>query len=613
MTEEQDKSPAADGGYTSVVYFHGMGEQRRYEELSRLIDVLDGYAYWSFRTANRPMGTLQKIHARIEPPNDEQKSDVSYVRVYHTPAGKQTPKELRPFRFYEVYWAPVTAGGHSAFDVIRWLLRQILTPFAVVFSPWRERQRQRRASLHSLWEKMRHGGYGEFHATNFAQLLNKYNEFERLDSRRELVSGSFADFKKFLKEANSDNPDRLILLIKLANLWFWEYLFTELFTLFVLLSLGLSIFLGFGGLLLLVTAVTDALTSLVPKLDKFTASAPIGKIFAWGALYGREHLLEITLALVSVLGIGSFLRNYLGDVQIWSTYQETDVNYQKRQEIIDKAVQLLKHVLADSKCQRVVVIAHSLGTAIAIDALLDLGKFNRARKTEAPMFGPIKLEKLDHVVTFGSPIDKIHYFFESHADKHHRYNRVVDEVRGDIGEVPFAKNRKPHIHWINFWDIGDVISGPLETPSNPRNPWLRVDNVRVQSYRFPDPVASHSAYFEHSDVIGHLFEIIFEGKGSLRGFSSEAKDEKELEQQFLGPGTVETKQRLVQVAVLAVPWMIAVIAMAYASGIPQSVVTPFFWLTILLVVGLVLSWLSSRASGHLKPMKLNVSSESAED
>jgi hypothetical protein len=482
MTEEQNKAPKAPNDaadYTAVVYFHGMGEQRRYEEVSRLIDVLDGYTYYSFHRENRPLGRLQNIRARLEPPRGEGKRDVSYVRLDHTPANASTPKIFTSFRFYEAYWAPVTAGGRSAWTVLRWMLRQILTPFAMIHSPWRERQRQRRASLHSLWENMRQHGYGQFHAVNFAQLLNNYNDFERADSRRAFPNGSFVDFKRFLEQKNTDDPNRLKLLLKLADLWHSQYQRTEYFTLFALLSLGLAIGLAFIGLLALVSTVTNGLTSFLANSNNSANETNlITSALSWVANYARTHLLEIALFISTVL-VARFLRDYMGDVQIWSTYQETDVNYAKRREILDSTVQLLSHVLIDPQCHRVVVVAHSLGTAIAIDALLELGRYNRARNRSVPMHGPIELEKLDQVITLGSPIDKIHYFFESRTSKHHRFNRVVEEVRGDIGEVPFAKNRKPHMHWINFWDVGDIISGPLETSSNPRNPWLRVDNVRV--------------------------------------------------------------------------------------------------------------------------------------
>jgi esterase/lipase superfamily enzyme len=44
-------------------------------------------------------------------------------------------------------------------------------------------------------------------------------------------------------------------------------------------------------------------------------------------------------------------------------------------------------VLADRHCARVLVVAHSLGTPIAMDALLQFGRHNRAR-TDNSMSNP---------------------------------------------------------------------------------------------------------------------------------------------------------------------------------------------------------------------------------
>jgi len=49
-----DTKPAgpAPASYSSVVYFHGMGSQRRYEETSRLIDSIDRYLVRQHRSGH---------------------------------------------------------------------------------------------------------------------------------------------------------------------------------------------------------------------------------------------------------------------------------------------------------------------------------------------------------------------------------------------------------------------------------------------------------------------------------------------------------------------------------------------------------------------------------
>src|SRR5262249_12071333 len=88
------------------------------------------------------------------------------------------------------------------------------------------------------------------------------------------------------------------------------------------------------------------------------------------------NVLGVVALVVSAAGLTRFIKVYLGDVQFWCTYEETDEKHVKRRAILDEATVMLEHVLRDERCARVVVVAHSLGTAIAMDALLQLGRYN---------------------------------------------------------------------------------------------------------------------------------------------------------------------------------------------------------------------------------------------
>lgn len=603
MTSEQEKTTGTETteGYTAVVYFHGMGEQRRYEEVSRLVDALDAYAHHAFHGHGQAVGTLEQIRARLEPPRGEQKRDMSYVRVYHRPPGAKGPQDFCVYRFYEAYWAPITAGGHKAWAVFKWMLHQVLIPLQTLSSPWRARQRLRRAALHSLWERMREKGYGPFQAADFAKLLYAYNGFERPDSRRKHPEGRFPQFLAYLGELYANKPDTKVRLEKLALRWRRRYVGTELRNLLVLVSLVLALLLGLGGLFLGVTALLDAATGWL-SANAAPGAEGILALLGKGAVYGQKNAWGVVVAILSFLGITGFLRNYMGDVQLWTTYEETDTKYAKRREILKLGADLLTHVLSDKHCERVVVVAHSLGTAVAVDSLLELGRHNRARHLEAPMLGPLEVEKLDHFVTMGSPVDKIHYFFESQAGKYHRYNRVVEEVRGDIGTVPFAKNRKPYIHWVNYWDQGDVISGALETPSNPQWAYLRVDNVQVRNFWFPDPGASHSGYFQHEGVIGDLFSMIFQRGWSFRlaPGSTQARD---YEQLYVGPGKSQGVALFFQAIALLIPWLAGAGAAWKLFGLQEGVAAVLYSLAGGLAGALVLGWAVGKLRGHLMKLK----------
>jgi hypothetical protein len=547
--------------YTAVIYVHGMGQQRRFEEMSRLIDSLDRHAFQVVRTdpdpnrKDRDPRWLVDIKPALEPcrVSDGGAEDVGFIRMDCQPPGA-VHRVGSLYRFYEVYWAPLVAGGSPLSSVIPWLVRQVMTPVRIVGSPWRERQRLRRAALHGLWRRHWLQPICRPNDGDLTKLLSAYHGFEGPEARRDHAKGSFRQFRQYLGAQFRQRPDTATRLDRIARLWRVYAVGAECAHFFVLVTLvgTLAILLGLSGY-----AIWRGLGWLWSR--GLAAGMPLE---SWAdALTTLEQTPANALAILSLLlsaaGLTRFVKVYLGDVQFWCTYEETDEKHAKRSAILGQATRMLEHVLVDPACARVVVVAHSLGTAIATDALLQLGRYNRARTADNPIRGPLPLEKIAVYVTMGSPVDKIHYFFESYRSAYHRYIRVVEGLRGDITEIPFAKNRKPYIHWINFWDRADLVSGSLETPAGANIEGLRVDNVEVSSYAFPDPGASHSAYFEHREVIAHLYEIIFKGSGDFRT-APKAADNRgvDYEKVFLEPGSGRPATIVLQGLALAVPWIL---------------------------------------------------------
>jgi hypothetical protein len=148
--DSEHKAPGAPSpkGYTAVLYFHGMGNQRRYEEVSRLVDALDAES----RRRKKREDELRNIHARAEPPRVPLPKDVTYISCFQ--AQQRQDKWIRhEVRFHEVYWAPITAEGVPFWEVVNWLLGQMLNPVRALLSPWRLRARLRRAALYDRWER----------------------------------------------------------------------------------------------------------------------------------------------------------------------------------------------------------------------------------------------------------------------------------------------------------------------------------------------------------------------------------------------------------------------------------------------------------------------------
>jgi len=578
--------------YTSVVYVHGIGSQRRYEESSRLVDRLDRYLFNEHARGNSK-GKLSNIKVRVEPLRAPEKKDiVGYIRTIFGGGPENIPSSA--VRFYELYWAPVMADVSSPRGVLRWLFQQPLRPWQTAFSPWRERQRLRRSTLVALFEPGRSLPAGA-ERRDGGQLLKLYNDFEGLEAQRAYPKGTFAEFLNYVRQEEEKKPDRLKRHLKLAHVWRRAYIFEELRNAAVLSTLTLLIVLLAGGALFGTIMLLKLLVAahVVPSMPG-NHGQPLQPYF--------KTAVGVLSSLAGLLGVGRLLTDYLGDVEAWATYEETDAKHVARDKVLDQSMELLTHVLCDDACKRVVVVAHSLGTSIAHDALLALTHRNLARDQRDPMDAAVPLSKIDQFVTLGSPIDKIEYFFESYSSQSHRYKRVVEALRGDIGSEPFSHRHIPHVHWINFWDEGDAISGALQSPSGKAQYLQRIDNVHVATYAFPAPAASHFGYFENRTVISSLFEIIYRSKFSFwPATKGLALPPEQYEERCLGPGQLPKGRRTLLLIALAIPWVTLAGLMARIFGCDLTAL--WLWAAAAIAgIVLLIAYCSSRHAGSLDPI-----------
>jgi hypothetical protein len=589
VAEVEDQSAEtgeAASTYTAVIHVHGMGSQRRFEETATLIDSLDRYVH----KARRAAGALLRIAARSEKSRADPERTVSYIRTVWAeklPDGDQAYSQVR---FYEVYWAPVMAGQQSPWRILRWIFSQVWRPWLTGWSPWRERQRLRRSALAQLFQPgMPRPAQAQ--DNDFHKLVELYDDYEGLPAQRAHGRGGFKEFLLFIESRFKSRPETVRRLQGLAHLWRRHYRRNELRAAFVLTTIALALLLAAGGT---IAAVLMVLRWVASANWQFPDEVAAWLKADWKTAAG------LASSLFLFLGLGKFLTDYMGDVEAWSTYRETDEKHERRQKVLDRATEAFSHVLADPRCTRVVVTSHSLGTTIANETLLALARNNRASNAQDPLTGPVRLDKIEHLVTMGSPIDKIEYFFESYSSRSHRYKRTVEELRGDIGREPFSRNRKPYIHWINFWDEGDVISGSLQSPLNRERVDHRVDNVHVRHFRFPAPGASHLAYLDSHKVVSTLFDIIYCRASSFRTLPVVPGRGPDYDSVALGPGEPRGDRRIFHFAALALPWFAAIAAAFYVYGVRGSV-WPYLpaGLALLLLVG---GYAWSRLSGHRDPV-----------
>ena len=574
--------------HTSVIYVHGIGSQRRYEETSRLIDSLDTYLTHQ-ADAGTPQGLIRGIDPVMEPLRAERTGIISYIRTRLTHRPGQPVPEVR---FYEIYWAPVMAEQKSPWRIVKWMFSQVTRPYRTLMTPWRDRQRLRRAALVALYEQRLNDATLK-NPEDFKILLNRYDKFEGIPALTKHPNGSFPDFLAFVGEDPDQPPERIAACHLLAQDWLASYRKTEFANAIALVTVALS-------LALVAIAVPVAVQTLLQAVIGIEwVRSLLGKL-GIGPDFDLSAAVSVSLALASIAGVGKLLSDYMGDVESWATYEETDEKHLARNKVMDQSLEVLTHVLTDPECDRVAVVSHSLGTSIAHDALLSLTRRNRGNggPRQDVMEKPVPLEKIEHFITMGSPIDKIEYFFESYASVSHRYKRVVEDLRGDIGTAPFTKNRKPHVHWINFWDAGDQISGALQSPASAEMTLNRVDNQQVASYHFPSTAASHAGYFTHRRVIATIFEAVYLRQHSFRTLVQPAPDQPyDYAGVYLPQGPhKDPRQWYLRVALL-IPWLVALGFLVRLIGL-AGLAGVIWWVAAAIALALFLCSVASKSNGH---------------
>lgn len=562
-------SPAVslpDSRYTAVVYFHGMGNQRRYEEVSSLLTQLDNLVFIQRGASTQRYLDVRPIALeRGRRGSGMDRKSVAYYEVRNPCADRNArdPDRSPSVRFYESYWADYTAGGTKAFSTFNWVVRQWHRPLTVLLANWGEVAALRIGSLYAYYERKKAAAErkGQPLSPNTLRcveyLIDTYHSFIEPDSRyddqkRDRYRGNkFADFELFLKDnlelqAQLDpswDAELSQEILTMARAWRRADQWAQLSYLFVTFSLLVTLIFS----VILAAWIIYALVMSFISINRETIPPVVEQFFSFLPFELTTNRMLFVAMVLILAGFGlygsikSFFSEYMGDVHQYLTYQETDEKYAQREAILESGVSLLRHVMMDERCERIVVVAHSLGSVIAYDTLLALRRLDWVQRSADTSWAAslelagaapgakkrtdttLRLDKIKHFITLGSPIDKVIYFFAAIQSRVPRFVETNYALRGDVSQPPFTWRDnseegalvRPHIHWVNYWDRADVISGPIYNIIGSRVRSERVDNVRVASYLIPNPGKSHGGYFDHRLVLQDIFEIIFKNKYSF--------------------------------------------------------------------------------------------------
>ena len=263
------------------------------------------------------------------------------------------------------------------------------------------------------------------------------------------------------------------------------------------------------------------------------AAGPISWLLRLG-LVGRRALrmptfglsgpfLSVVGALISGLGgkAAKLIVDYVGDIAVYTTTDIKSRHFAIRAQILREAQDALWDLIG--RYPKVIVAGHSLGSVIAYDALsraaLRMSQDRQAAQ-QADRFGGL--------LTFGSPLDKIAFFFRRRTPDSQTIRRQIqayrfgfraryfeaDRVLHGLGAqarlvqgaaVPEALARMP---WLNYWNPDDPVSGQLD--------YYDLDPGANVNVGLPDgpyaamaglgPSAAHGAYFAWPPMYKRLLD-----------------------------------------------------------------------------------------------------------
>jgi hypothetical protein len=173
--------------------------------------------------------------------------------------------------------------------------------------------------------------------------------------------------------------------------------------------------------------------------------------------------------------------DYVGDIALYATADENSAFFRTRIEILTQATRRIRWLLRQGQYDNVSLAGHSLGSVIMYDALSWLSvesqvDFPNPGNQPVNSASPISVreyKQLHSIITFGSPLDKIVYFFRTQVRSYETVRaHILNELhgfrmaRGLSASDPRIKDSPPfepsdEIKWLNVYSPSDPISARL--------------------------------------------------------------------------------------------------------------------------------------------------------
>lgn len=194
-------------------------------------------------------------------------------------------------------------------------------------------------------------------------------------------------------------------------------------------------------------------------------------------------LIFVAFQLGYALLIG-FMVGFFGDVQIYTTRDENDSRfYGMRDQVLDVAVGAMMRAVSPQinggrRYDRVIVLAHSLGASIAMDAL--------TRLYQLALQGSVTMDEFSRIralITAGASLEKTRYFFDvSGATPTASFEHWRNDAYGAIFTCNPAVLNQPNGHgvfWANYWYFQDPLCNEIRSYRSYLQPGESMEASRV--------------------------------------------------------------------------------------------------------------------------------------
>jgi pimeloyl-ACP methyl ester carboxylesterase len=179
---------------------------------------------------------------------------------------------------------------------------------------------------------------------------------------------------------------------------------------------------------------------------------------------------------------------YVGDVAVYVTPNKLDRFCEIRQKIKDLAYNTASAVYfaqdgAGFLYDKIAVVGHSLGSVIAYDTLNRLLNEDQLAFTK---FGAI--ERTCLLETFGSPLDKIAFFFTIEGKSTFEIReQLAAVVQPLISLAQSDDDIQPRnkIPWVNVYSPNDIVSGKVQLYDLPEPPSDQAARARIAAVYYP--------------------------------------------------------------------------------------------------------------------------------